>query len=1071
MRVDKPSHWILDNISIEDYKRAFEIVDTRSVTSALENKSVVTSAEEFESENKFIMNIVDFIEMATIDLMSKKESLDEGKEQLFIMYQHMFHLLRELPTPSDDIAKIKFVYRLVAFSYLGQKWESGKRYIVENKNKITVNFSENDTWDVRVFKQAYSAFIHLVRKDTWDDLSNACTIIAELRDAQKRFEDVFLDNLKQDEKLCGAYELIALYHYTKALDCVTTYMLNGSGSVSEIREEVDFHFDKSIEASERSSNIEMSLLMQLLRNTLLQMLSNSLWCVTEKINSRVSKFVKAITQAPKPLFELLYPQRTAVLEQGLLDPAHKAIVVDMPTSSGKTLIAEFRILQALNQFADDGGWVAYVVPTRALVNQITSRLRKDLSPIGIQVEKMSGAIEIDSFEEAIIVDKTSEFDLLVTTPEKLNLLIRNGIEEKLGRKLVLAVIDEAHNIADKTRGLALELLMANIKNDCEKANFLLLTPFVPNSMDIAHWLDQDSPNSISISLNWRPNDRVIGAIYPKGSRRDWNIVFETLLTNRERIQLEKKIPLSEDTPPLDIARSGLSKGLVCVSAAKALIDRKGILIIGQSPSGCWKIADQLYNERQEASQDEDIELVKKYISAELGADFKLNTLLDRRIGVHHAGLPDEVRYLMEWLMEKEKLDILVATTTIAQGINFPVSSILLTTYYQANRRFSEKMAISDFWNLAGRSGRTGQASLSLVGIAIGPQENKKEEELMKLKNYVKQNTEALVSNLVDMIDGVVQLGEELDLSSLASLSEWSHFLQYITHMFNQCAEMGEFETKADLFLRRTYGYSHCSREKQAVILKAVKKYGQKLNKNKGLAKISDSTGFSFESIERTIMKAKSLGISNSIWTGSKLFSSNSSLKDLMGIMLSIPEIQHNLTDLVPGKSSTDGNTLANITVDWVSGSDIEEIAMKYFGGNSEESLTNCCRAIFSKLINNATWGLASLQKVPSVGIDFANLDRKEQIRLKNLPAMIYYGVNSDEAILMRMNNVPRGVATSLGSKLKKKYKDIYQLSSSETQKWLTELSDSEWHSATPPHTSLNGSDYKRVWKILNGEVI
>lgn len=129
--------------------------------------------------------------------------------------------------------------------------------------------------------------------------------------------------------------------------------------------------------------------------------------------------------------------------------------------------------------------------------------------------------------------------------------------------------------------------------------------------------------------------------------------------------------------------------------------------------------------------------------------------------------------------------------------------------------------------------------------------------------------------------------------------EWSQFLQYITHMFNQCSEMGEFNTKAELFLRRTYGYSHCSREKQVVVLEAVKKYGQKLNENKGLAKLSDSTGFSFETIKATIGKANSLGINNAVWSGSKLFSANSSLKDLMGIMLSIPEIRNNLEDIGP----------------------------------------------------------------------------------------------------------------------------------------------------------------------------
>ena len=65
------------------------------------------------------------------------------------------------------------------------------------------------------------------------------------------------------------------------------------------------------------------------------------------------------------MFELLPPQRAALLEQGLLDQAKTAVVVDLPTSGGKTLLAQFRILQALNQFDADNGWGAHVASTKA----------------------------------------------------------------------------------------------------------------------------------------------------------------------------------------------------------------------------------------------------------------------------------------------------------------------------------------------------------------------------------------------------------------------------------------------------------------------------------------------------------------------------------------------------------------------------------------------------------------------------------------------------------------------------------------------------------------------------------
>ena len=113
------------------------------------------------------------------------------------------------------------------------------------------------------------------------------------------------------------------------------------------------------------------------------------------------------------MFELLPPQRAALVEQGLLDQAKTAIVVDLPTSGGKTLLAQFRILQALNQFRAEVGWVVYVAPTRALSAQITRRLRTDFEPIGLRVEQLTAAVEVDAFEEELLADRSEPFDILV----------------------------------------------------------------------------------------------------------------------------------------------------------------------------------------------------------------------------------------------------------------------------------------------------------------------------------------------------------------------------------------------------------------------------------------------------------------------------------------------------------------------------------------------------------------------------------------------------------------------------------------------------------------------------------
>ena len=320
---------------------------------------------------------------------------------------------------------------------------------------------------------------------------------------------------------------------------VSTYMANGTPL--DIEDHLELHFRNARRYAQGAGAAELDLILIVMHAALKKMVRNSIWIISDSINSKVSDFVKTIIKSDKPVFELLYPQRLAVLEKGLLDPASRAIVVNLPTSSGKTLMAEFRILQTLNTFGKKGITV-YVVPTRALVNQVTARLRRDLGTLGVKIVKMSGAVEIDTFEESIL--KEQKVDVLVTTPEKLQLLLRHP-QRNLIDSIKLAIIDEAHNIENNTRGLNLEMLISTISRECHDAHLLLLTPFIPNSNDIAKWLDPQNPKSISLELDWKPNDCIVGMYYAEGNKENITTFFEPLITSNETISVEKKITVSQ----------------------------------------------------------------------------------------------------------------------------------------------------------------------------------------------------------------------------------------------------------------------------------------------------------------------------------------------------------------------------------------------------------------------------------------------------------------------------------------------------------------------------------------------
>ncbi|MBU7047061.1 MAG: DEAD/DEAH box helicase, partial [Theionarchaea archaeon] len=642
---------------------------------------------------------------------------------------------------------------------------------------------------------------------------------------------------------------------------------------------------------------------------------------------------------------------------------------------------------------------------------MTSRLRRDLgeAPLSIKVEKMSGALELDAFEEILIESQEVTFDILVTTPEKLNLLLRQSIERKLRRPLALLIVDEAHNLEDKKRGLNLEMLLSTAKGDCEKANFLLLTPFVPNSDQIAKWLNPDSPRAISIELRWEPNDRVLGVFYPVGSRKEWEIFYKPLVTSQDTIVLDDEITLGKNERFLyPVSKLKNTKYLLTAVTASKLRETGNILIIAMGIDDTWKIARELTEILPEESPDDRIKLVQRFIAAELGPEFPLVKYLSKRLGVHHSGLPEEVRYLIEWLMEEGVLSVLVATTTIAQGINFPVSTILMSSYAYP---WMKNMPIRDFWNLAGRAGRMDQSSLGVVGIAVGDRNGK---DMLKTVEFVRKKTEDLTSVLVELVEGAFDLQEEFSLEKLENQDEWSAFLQYIAHLYNQSENLDRLVSKLEIMLRRTYGYSLLDAERRKFLSKAVKQYISDLDENKHLATLSDMTGFSPNSIQETIYNIGRLGISQSEWEGSRLFSSSSNLlRNLVGVMLRIPEVRKTLEITIPGVSITN-STLSKLIIQWVSGREIVDITREFWGRDDCDAISGCVKAIYSKITNAAPWGLAAIQKMPGSGIDFDKLSEEDVKRLKNIPAMIYYGVNTEEAIVMRMNNVPRSIAQQLG---------------------------------------------------------
>ncbi len=785
------------------------------------------------------------------------------------------------------------------------------------------------------------------------------------------------------------------------------------------------------------------------------------------------------------MFELLPPQRTALLEQGLLDQAKTAIVIDMPTSGGKTLLAQFRILQALNLFQPQKGWVAYVTPTRALSSQIMRRLRADFEPIGLRVEQLTTAIEVDAYEEELLADKEQPFDILVSTPEKLSLIIRN---QKVERPLALVVLDEAHNTEASGRGLRIELFLATVKRDCPHTNFLLLMPYVEESDSVARWLAQDINAGKAISLStvpWKPNERIVGlyrAVADDSVRGGWHLVFETLTVPKMAMPIQGTHRVG-GVKPIDVPKSKVlikdkQKGLGLQTAAiGTVMSKRGTsIVVANNIPTVWKMAEEASRSLPVMDKvSEDIKLVQDFLRTEISADFKLVNMLDKGIGVHHAGLSDDVRALMEWLAETGHLRMLCATSTIAQGVNFPVSSVFLSSrsVWQGNR--NAEINPREFWNLAGRAGRIGQDSVGVIGLAEGTDR----EAMIR---FVSQNTGALVSRLVVLLDELAEQGTLAELAEVLWKDQWEDFRCYINHLWAQKQNLDAVLSDSEQLLRQTFGYVSLrndpeQRQKADALLSATRSYAHQLaDMRPGIAELADSTGFSPEGVQTAMHGMTNLKnrLNVADWAPESLFSAAGKMADLFGVMLRIPQLKRDLESLNSGSNAPDGRQISEITNDWVNGEPLEVIAKKYFSNDKDDdegtdALTKTCKAIYRTIVNSGTWGVSALSRVS--GLDFDTLSEAEKRRINVLPAMIYHGVNSEHAVLMRMNSVPRSAAEALG-RLYQESTGIKEqrYSVGDARRFLQELHINDWNSVTPKGASLTGKEYQRVWEILSGEM-
>jgi len=448
----------------------------------------------------------------------------------------------------------------------------------------------------------------------------------------------------------------------------------------------------------------------------------------------------------------LTPPQSEALNKGVLKG--KNIIVCAPTASGKTLIAELALLKAWLR----GLKGIYATPLKTLASEKADEFQY-WRFLGLNVGLTTG-----DFDEP--GEELGQYDVIVATYERLDSIYR--LKPSWLRDVGVVVIDEFHMIGDQDRGPIVELLA--VKSTLMNAQLVGLSATIGNPQELSSWI-----NAELVVSDWRPVNLIEG-YYLRSARK---IYFNDGREEKVKTQL-----------PLYIAKETFEGGyqsLIFVHSRRRAegLARKLAKEVGNPTSGSLEAARKIRASDAPNIEKED-----------------LAPLLSASIAYHHAGLSHDSRKVVEEAFRERLIRVIVATPTLAAGINLPARRVLVYT-----RRYSygymAPISVAEYKQMAGRAGRPQFDPYGEAIIADAPSreyalkyiEGKPENVKSSLMNEkaMRVHTLALISSRdAKSINELMDiLGRTLAFKQLG-ISVWEDAVNYIVNKLSDM-EMIEIE--------------------------------------------------------------------------------------------------------------------------------------------------------------------------------------------------------------------------------------------------------------------------------------
>ncbi|XP_014734477.1 PREDICTED: helicase POLQ-like isoform X1 [Sturnus vulgaris] len=360
----------------------------------------------------------------------------------------------------------------------------------------------------------------------------------------------------------------------------------------------------------------------------------------------------------------------------------KNLIYSLPTSGGKTLVAEIIILQELLCRQKD---VLMILPYVAIVQEKVRGLSSFGIELGFLVEEYAG-----SKGRFPPIKRRVKKSLYIATIEKGHALVNSLIETERIDDLGLVVVDELHMLGEGSRGAILEITLAKILYTSKKTQIIGMSATLNNVRDLQKFLQAEYYTNNFRPVELKEYIKIRDTIYAVDSKAENGFAFSRFLNFKYSSNLEKADPDH------------------IIALVTEVIPKYSCLIFCPTKKSCENVASlvckYLKKEFRAHREKEKQDLIKNLKSIGNGTVCPvLKQTIPFGIAYHHSGLTNDERKSIEETYCAGVLCLLACTATLAAGVNLPARRVILRSPYVGN----DFMKKNQYKQMIGRAGRAG----------------------------------------------------------------------------------------------------------------------------------------------------------------------------------------------------------------------------------------------------------------------------------------------------------------------------------------------------------------------------